>query len=514
MHQTHDANHPPLVSIILSMNDHRGIWSEAVTSWTREQTADARSYEVIIILDDSCGHLENSIRPLLRAHDILVVEKGIDEMEQYDRGARLSRSDIIFFTEPHCIAMPDTVTETIAYFEEHAEAGFCAGSTPILRNRMSRMEYLSYEEGWKTWSQEGHWCKVIFRGFGIRRGIYRASGGLKTRYGRFAEWLFAADLDAGGYRLGYAPRVIVRHAYSKSLTRFDRFVREFTEGECLLKLESPPDFFQKYFGTPPEFDIFSRKDQRLIGMIKRLAVTNLIKRKSIGRSIRGWAAGLMIYLDLIFQKLIHPRLRLAYAVTGIWLAKMRCYLWYFSEERMYRAFQAYWRLTTSSARLRFLLKHPLTAGSNVPEGSSTCTIDQVPAEDLYGFHGLEVADNKHFRWSSPAAAVKVTVPPGDYFATVHSLGIRPLRTGRDVGIFWDTEPVRGLECDGNASAITFTVSKAMIGTDRSHWLIIFCTPLRISGKQRKIEKRKLGIPVTGITFTRPAEAEQKKASHE
>src|SRR3712207_8484166 len=51
----------------------------------------------------------------------------------------------------------------------------------------SRMEERYFDDGFRKWSEEGHWCKVVLRGFAVRRDAYEAAGGFEHRYQRFAE---------------------------------------------------------------------------------------------------------------------------------------------------------------------------------------------------------------------------------------------------------------------------------------------------------------------------------------
>src|SRR5205814_2067881 len=49
-------------------------------------------------------------------------------------------------------------------------------------------------------------------------------------------------------------------------------------------------------------------------------------------------------------------------------------------------------------------------------------VAELPAEDLLGFHALECWNGKPFRWSGPAAVLRLPLGPGDrevIFATHH-----------------------------------------------------------------------------------------------
>ena len=168
---------PPIVSVILPMEDHRSLGICAVESWTDKQRCNPEDFELIVIIDEKTKELEESLRQLLRPQDRLIHQKTDTEMEQYDLGARQSKGQFLFFTEPHCVAEPEAISEIKLYFETRSLDGFCIRSTPICSNSISRMESKMYDDGFKEWSLPDNWSKVILRGFGIHRNVYLEVGG-------------------------------------------------------------------------------------------------------------------------------------------------------------------------------------------------------------------------------------------------------------------------------------------------------------------------------------------------
>ena len=102
------------------------------------------------------------------------------------------------------LAEPECLEALLAHFAAHDQDGACCRSIGISTNAIARMEERLFDEGFRTWSREGHWCKVIMRGFAVRRSVYLADGGFEHAYGRFAEFALAATMHRRGRRLGFA----------------------------------------------------------------------------------------------------------------------------------------------------------------------------------------------------------------------------------------------------------------------------------------------------------------------
>jgi GT2 family glycosyltransferase len=82
----------------------------------------------------------------------------------------------------------------------------------------------------------------------VRRDAYAAVGGFKSAFGCFAESLLAAELHAGGYRLGYAPAAAVKHYNSTDLRDLVAYVNEYRAGEAAFRRSADAARFAPYFG--------------------------------------------------------------------------------------------------------------------------------------------------------------------------------------------------------------------------------------------------------------------------
>jgi predicted dehydrogenase len=340
------------VSIVLPMRDHRGIGLQSVASWTGEQRCDPNAFELILVIDARTANMEDALTRLLRPHDQLIRHDGND-MAQYHAGACAARGDILFFSEPHCFAEPQAVAQIVEYMDTHAVDGLCARSTPFCVNAMGRAEARIFANGFIEWSRPESWVRVIVRGFALRRKTYVAVGGLEHRYSRFAEWLLSARLRSRGYQLDYAPGVGVHHRDGGSFSFYDDEIRQFTEGECLFRLESDSsEFVRTYFGSPQEWAAARAAHGRPVGAIVR-SLRQLRRDSSpIHTERRTYAADLMRTLaDGLFAG---QRLLLKHAAL-VWAAQLR-YWFSLTDEQRFRAFEAFYVADTSLARVRFALR--------------------------------------------------------------------------------------------------------------------------------------------------------------
>ena len=489
----------PMVSVILPMEDHRGMAIKAIESWVVKQRCPPEDFELIVLIDDSLRDLEHPVRELLRPHDQLIKQSAHNEMEQYDFGATQSKGEILLFTEPHCEAEPETISEVIHYFKTTSLDGLCARSTPVCRNRIGQMESRMYTDGFAEWSQPDDWRKVILRGFGIRRQAYFDAGGFQHRYSRFAEWLLAAALKSQGYQLGYAPGVAVSHLYADNLKLLDDFIREFTEGECLYRLETASkEFCESYFGAPAEWYEVRSSDRSLDFLFVATTLQMLVRRLGIARTLQGWITCLAQLVRCLASALCGKHLLLFKHQVFVWLAKLRCYFWWVNEERMYRAFVDYYLGATSLSRIRYGI-------NNVPNKISVVTprtsysMEKMGDEEIFGFHGLETYQGEVFRWSSSVAALRLTLDPGNYRAVIRLISVRQLQPETELAIFWNHRPVRNLRFEPGIYTLEFSVTEDMFARSGRQCLILYCRPWTINGA-RIPDPRALGLPVVSVNF--------------
>jgi predicted dehydrogenase len=490
-----DASKPKM-TVILPMEDHRGLGSQAIESWVHHQRCDPDDFELIIITDARTREREAEFSSLLRPSDTLIHREAANEMDQYHIGAKLAKGQYLLFTEPHCVAEPQAISEAIRFFETRDLDGFCPRSVPLLTNDISRMESRMYEDGFIGWSRAERWEKVILRGFAIRSQIYFEVGGFNPRYGRFAEWLLAATLKQKGYRLAYAPGFGVNHLYADNFSLLDAFIKEFTDGECLFRDEGPRDFCLQFFGQPPEWDEVRSIDPVLIRLLVQTLWNRVLRGPVPLGAGRSWWEALKQLLRLLPLALLGARLLVLKWENLVRGAVFRFYWWWMNSEKRYQAFVDWYSRTTSLHRVRYAVAHPVRPPS-LPVSADSYLAEEISPGNSFGFHALETHEGQSFRWSSAVAALQLSLPRGDYRVIVQTLGVRVFEPSREISVYIDGYGLAPVRFDASTFQLQFDLPARFLPDSARHWLIFHCTPWR-ADNVHLTDSRQLGIPLVSV----------------
>jgi predicted dehydrogenase len=482
----------PAVSVIVPLPDHRGRALECVRSWL-EQSIGGESYELLVMADGSEPELERRVRPLLRPDDRMITEAGAHEARLYGLGASAARSELLLFTEPHCIAEPRALDELLRFLATSDYDGACLRSVSISPTPMARMEGRFFDEGFAEWSKEGHWCKVILRGFAVRRDAYEAAGGFDHRYRRFSEFALGARLHAQGRRIGYAAGAAVHHANAASLSYNRGAIVDFALGEAAFRREHDCAFCERYFGPAPE----ARERHALDAPAARAASVTAIRnlgRRSVLRdpaAVRGAAAALARYGP---TAVLGPRPRLWRARAGVASARARCLLWRAREERLYPAFAEGWNRVGYLTRLEC---EAASVGQPRPiDPAGSFAIDELPEERLLGFHQPETLDGNVFRWSRGLASVELPMA-GARRIRLLTVPARPGDAQLCQWVFLGDRRLPPSAVGLGPEGITIDLDAAGVRPQGEERLTFTCAPL--SGRWApRDDSRELGLPVRAI----------------
>ena len=497
----HIDRHPPQpeVSVIVALPDHRGLAIECVESWVREQTYPRECFEVIVVTDGSDPGLDTSVKELLGPEDQMICHETTNELLLYDVGARQARGKLLFITEPHCIAERECLEELVKFFLAHSYDGACCRSIGICANPMARMEERFFESGFRTFSREGDWRKVLLRGFAIYRDVYLQAGGFEHGFNRFGEWALAAKLHSQGRRLGYAAGATVRHLYTNNFRELVPPVKDFARGECAYRASSPVEYCERYFGHVEEW----AQRESLRPSIARSAC------RPIWRSLwsgalggGGWsmlqaqAKALLLFLP---TAVLGPRWRLLSYRWLLWMAMARYWVWRFNDRKLYRAYcDAYDRMTRFS-RIEFVADH-LASSVPEPQESYDYRLSEVREEWLVGFHAIEQWENEPFRWSGPVSILRLRIPTGSYEVKIETRSLRKAAVPLCLGVFFNRHKVASSSIQFSNGLLSFQIHSSMFEQSPEQRLIFTCNPLR-PWKVGVPDRRKLGLPMFLIEFT-------------
>lgn len=483
----------PKISVILPMEDDRGMGLEAITSWIN-QDCDSDLFELIVVVDNSLEKLQCSYQALLRPNDRLIVHNS-HETEQYAVVAELTLGEIIFFTEAHCAATPSAIANAIEYLDTHDADGLCVHTLPRWDNDIGQMESRFYEESFVDWSKPDDWRKVILRGFAIRKASYLEAGGLQYRYHRFAEWLLAATLHEAGMRIDYAPNVQIHHYYAHTTRVLQEHIEDFTQGECQYRLDAPRKLVGRYFGSPLEWERTQYLDGPSVWRAFLYCSRHMLDWHGFTGSWRGRLQCMGQLLGLPLKTVCEEKLALPRAQLGVWRSKIRFRYLPLNSERKYRAFCDFFFGTTAVVRIKAAPRLKVAEPDELRQSIAYNMVEQ-DCKTIKGFNAPESQGNTSFRWSRAISTIKFPLMSGQYKVEIILLPNRPINVARELSIYFARQPVDGLSYNSQRHSLLFTIENSQAGSD-ALWLDILCRPLR-----SKTDDRQLGLPIASITAVR------------
>ena len=220
-----------LLSVVVPTYNRRRILERTLPSLL-DQTADARAYEVLVVVDGSTdGTLEMLQSRAERGELRVAAQANRGLAAARNRGAQEARGEAVLFLDDDMIASRDLVA---IHREEHARAGERVVFGALDLAPAPRKSFL--QEGVEIWGREvdarlgaaGHRFQFDDCHFGhasISRPLLLRAGGFDESFTRFGN----EDYDLGwrliqaGAEMRYAPRAVARQIYDK---RFSRWLRD------------------------------------------------------------------------------------------------------------------------------------------------------------------------------------------------------------------------------------------------------------------------------------------------
>ncbi len=313
-------------SVIVPLESPRGQAEACLRGWTREQTFPRDRYEVLAVW---CPLSPGSppvaaAESLLTRFDRLLVHDQPHDIALADRGAREARGELLFFTESHVLPAPETLQRADeAIRARPGVAGLSCRSVGVTHNRLGQAEAAMYEDDIRYGMEQHPWRRILDQCYIAWRGPYLEAGGFRPEFGHFAEWLLAARMYRLGYRIGYAPEVVLRHFYLGHIGELIEFAEDFARGEVRYHAEAGDDPCRTLLDEVPEW--FGRHQWRpdLARAAWSLGFREWMRARGSGD--RRWTAAWLRFLlgaagraaFGVWPRLSRARLRLAIARAAL-----------------------------------------------------------------------------------------------------------------------------------------------------------------------------------------------------
>jgi hypothetical protein len=485
------------VSVVLPIDDDRGQLEAALRAWLG-QTYPREQFELIVPTDGTRPDLDRLARLLLgTAGRILSVPGALNERQLFDAGARAARAPLIILAEAHSIPATDFLEEMTRYLAETGLQAAEATSIPIDGNMLEELEAESFAAG-----RQHPWNTFVVHGFAIRREAYIAAGGFAAHLGNFASPAFAAALHALGIEAGHAERARILHRYRHDPGAVEEHIREHAWGELDFRRgRGDDDYCCRYFGGrvaewETRGNVHPAAGRALAGALFRLAREDL-RRARVRSCVMTSTMGLKWAARALFG------LRLQAGAAAVQLAALRFWLVHGPGSRavLSRAYASFWATALHRARLDYVAG--VLRRDDAPALGPGCTaLAEADGGALAGFYPAEQCDGIAFRWSEPAAAVRLAVPPdGPCRVSITLLNVRADSPPVHIA-FGGRPPVTvSAEPEGGRCVLRL-LAPVPQKREREAVLTIVTHPLPCHPRSR--ERRKLGLPIERIAVERIA----------
>lgn len=485
------APSPPVFSIIIPLEFHRGQWEQCWKGWN-DQTVARSTYETILVVPP--GFQQQTLLKEFSADGVEFSEHSHD-IGLCHAGAAKARGKYLIFTEAHCWPEPDVLEKCLQAISDNPDwAGFSCRSVPITHNRLSKAEAAMYMADIEYAMHDHPWRRILDQCFVTKRDAYENCAGFRPELGHFAEWVLAASYFRHGYKLGYCPEARFHHYYTGSLGELREFTLDFVAGEIRYFGELPAAS-GSLLEPPPEWMCQGNFDRDTARSILAIAAKSLWPPPrrfvrhfyhSIGTTAR-WIVP-AIFGDWVARGIAEAHV--TWAQAGLLLARAMG-----SESILNARFKGYIAALIAAQRLAVIGKLR-RSGRERKDAVEDVAADVKASPDVFapgqtGFYPIEQYQGHQFRWSDAAAAMLIPVSAGTRQIRIDCLAVRDLTSPVcDLRFYLDGARIPAGRLKMEEKRVTIDLDAA---TPRVLTLGWTCVPMRPPA-----DPRRLGLPIKGL----------------
>ncbi|MDJ0973585.1 MAG: hypothetical protein QNJ98_03930 [Planctomycetota bacterium] len=277
----------PEITVVLSTIDPRGVFEEAITSWTQRQRVAAERFE-LVVSGRADAEQQEILARCLRPGDRHVATAERDSGTQWALGALEARAPYLLFTEAHCSAAPGCLAEVLSQFAETG-ADVLALSTPGTTG--SALEWLDERFCQGEFTARPLAARAISpRAFAIRKRTYEALGAIEPKLGAFGDFHLAHRVAASDVHVVDAPRAGVLHHNVPTVQQPVYCVGDYVTGEVTWRSRVPEAEAWDSFGVRPILALQGNRDPVHLAAARtalRRAARDALLGSNGSRSVRG-----------------------------------------------------------------------------------------------------------------------------------------------------------------------------------------------------------------------------------
>ena len=444
----------PLFSVVIPLEYHRDKWETCLHAWQVQSIA-ASEYELLLVIPPGFSErsrlaaltadMDNACRVVTSdlAHDVNLCAVGADHAVGQN----------LFFTESHCWPESDVLALCVQALDEHPDwAGFSCQSVPVISNRLGRAEAAMYAADIHESMAAHPWRKILDQCFVTRRDAYSKCGGFKPEFGHFAEWALAANYHALGLTLGYLPEAKFSHQYIGKLNELRTFTLDFVRGETRYLFDATQEPGAHLIELSDEWMTHGNFDRTLARALSKDALRWLTPAIFGDRLHRATAS-----LSVIAR---YVRVAVAIRIG--------------SRRKLSASFKSYVAALIHRQRLSSIAAARSMTG---------------PSERA-GFYRLETFGETQFRWSEPAAIVRIELPAGASTIAIECLPVVTLPTIAELRFRLDGTEVPDADIVLEPHRIVINADAENACTSTLSWI---CSEVNAPN-----DPRRLGLPIVSV----------------
>jgi hypothetical protein len=492
------------IAVIVPLEDPRGDVVEHLRDWTDRQTLARERYQLVAGADGRHPDFERAVSEILQPQDEIVrvpertsnghrseSDEYVSLIELYDAAARAARADVLVFTEAHVHSDPGCLEAVAERFEAEPElAAAMLNHSEVAHSEFAQLSARWFERCHAMWDGDD-WIRLKIGGAAVRPDAYARAGGLDPKMELFAPFFLSARIDDQGGRVEHIDEARIAHVQDDEMTQDLKHTRSHARGECLARAEHDQEFIRRYFGAAGLWE------RRLAYRpeVSRALVAALVAAARRNPGDAGWLGReLAAHLP---AGLAGGRIR------GTWERVIAEVQGKVADSKLF-PFETRWRgyiASTEHAVNAVEVEEGTRVNGGPGPGAAAGTLHAADFGNVIaGVYGLERAGDKLFRWTEPAALLRLSASGGEATLRLETGGLRGAPLDYLQGIYVSGRPLPPELISARETALEVRLPDRYSAAAADSGLVLISRP-SVPGRDGSSDRRRLGMPLMTVELS-------------